>query len=133
VITVDDMCKTLRESGLTNGPAAADIIASGIKSLRFEEPVEAAHIQRVYERRSRHLASMPSEHGRQLKHSVDELLREIDARKVQSIKSLEIPADGLGSFQVWVDSETHAPIGCFYTIAQQELSAPGWKKLWGAS
>ncbi len=132
MITSEEICKSLRESGLANGPATADTIDSCDKPFKFDKAA-AAQIQKIYGYRSQHLAAKQSEHARQLKHSIDELLQGIEARNVQSLLMLDIPADGLGSYLIWFDAESHDAIGCFYAISQLEVSAAEWKRIWGDS
>ena len=131
MIDVDRLSEALQESGLVNGPAAANVLPSKVWKLKSDGPVNAAHIHRLYSRRSQHLPSKQSEHANQLKYSVDELLREIESRSVKEIMSLEFPAARLGSYIVWLDAESNDPIGCFHTVSQLEVSAAKWRKLWG--
>jgi hypothetical protein len=133
VIDVDHLSKALRESGLINGPAAAKALPSRVQRLGRDGAADAAHIHRLYSRRSQHLSGRKSKHAKQLKYSVDELLREIESRGVQDITVIEFPASELGSYLVWLDAETNSPIGCLYTASKLEVSTSKWRKLWSES
>lgn len=126
----DHLARSLAESALSQGAAAACAIEQGWQIEPLDGPISCSELASVYETRLPLLSRWRSPHSRALANSTEELILNLRAHEGATGIWISLRGDAEHHFAVFCLTGSTQPLGCLRLVSKLEVSSERWKELW---